>query len=683
MPVESSAEREAPSPRMTSRVREVLSAAGRSRVTEELVWWHVALVLPTLAFHALYVYTIYGEWRWKATIGIRAWLAALGEGPWTIAVNLLFVIGIDVLEVAVLVAILYFVGRVVLRLGSASATGGGVFVGMLLIGANHFSVWQVGHLMSSDTLGIAVSWTKQDPRVLAQYLTPRVAGLLGMAVLWSWVALRLTRPLPASSRSLSLRRGAYRILLPITALGCAVGALGLLAMPVKLPPALRGYWSSTAVSLLELDRPAPLAHAVPPPATIKADYLRLVYPRGIGPAAEPLVTVPRDRLAPRHIVIISLETAALKYYPLLDNPAFPTFHAMSEQAIVSTHHYTTAPFTWSAVASIVSGTYLGLRGLPDYADVETDSLPTILARRGYDTTYIDSFLIDWASAYNRSLWKSLGFTRLLDTADDKIPFSRSSMQNVVDKERQSLGRALAAILDAESRGRKALVLDVTILGHSPWLAGPGEEGETGAEKLLGIAARLDTLLGEFLRALAEHGLRDQVLIVATGDHGLRYRGEFDSLGEQIRHSNVAFNVPFLLYAPGLLDHQVRVPYLTSHVDVEPTLLALSGIDPEPYLLHGGNMLDTRLKDRMSFMMNTGLSPVDGFHWNGCHYTVNDLTGQVETRRAASPDAAGAPGCEGIPGVLSPQATRAVLDAARASFDTTAAYFHARKVSGAR
>jgi phosphoglycerol transferase MdoB-like AlkP superfamily enzyme len=357
---------------------------------------------------------------------------------------------------------------------------------------------------------------------------------------------------------------------------------------------------------------------------------------------------------------------------------------MSRQAIVSTHHFTTTPFTWSAVTSIVSGTYPGLRGLPDYTEVETDSLPTILGRQGYDTTYIDSFLIDWAShsSHNRALWKSLGFTRLLDTTDDPVPFNSGSFQNVVDKERQSFSRALAAILDAESRGRKAMVLDVTILGHSPWRAAPGAEGRPGAEKLLALAVQFDALFGEFLRALAEHGLRDQVLIVATGDHGLRYRGEFDSVGEKIRHSDVAFNVPFLLYAPGILDREVRVPYVTSHVDIAPTVLTLTGIDPEPYLQHGGNMLDTRLRDRVSFMMNTGLSPVDGFHWNGCHYTVNNLTGQVETRRAASPEAAG-PGCEGIPGVLSPQATRSMLDAARESFDVTAAYFHQRKVSGAR
>ncbi len=108
----------------------------------------------------------------------------------------------------------------------------------------------------------------------------------------------------------------------------------------------------------------------------------------------------------------------------------------------------------------------------------------------------------------------------------------------------------------------------------------------------------DELMGEFLQSLKDHGLDDQVLIVVTGDHGFRMRTEFESVGLQAEHGDVAFNVPFLLYGPGLFEKQIRLPYVTSHVDIAPTLLALSGIQDDSWLHHGTHMLDQRLSERV-------------------------------------------------------------------------------------
>jgi hypothetical protein len=55
-------------------------------------------------------------------------------------------------------------------------------------------------------------------------------------------------------------------------------------------------------------------------------------------------------------------------------------------------------------------------------------------------------------------------------------------------------------------------------------------------------------------------------------------------------------------------------------------LEMIGMDTSQYLFHGLNMLDKRATQRVVFMMNTELSPVDGYHWNGYFFTFNNLSG---------------------------------------------------------
>ena len=128
---------------------------------------------------------------------------------------------------------------------------------------------------------------------------------------------------------------------------------------------------------------------------------------------------------------------------------------------------------------------------------------------------------------------------------------------------------------------------------------------------------------------------DGVIIVVTGDHGLRNEMEFESLGERMMVSSSSFNVPFILYAPGLLGAEIRLPYATSHIDIAPTLLDLNGFPVKEHLFHGENMLDSRLAERVHFLMNTAVSPTDGYLWKGRFFTYNNLTGAIEIGRDES------------------------------------------------
>ena len=190
-------------------------------------------------------------------------------------------------------------------------------------------------------------------------------------------------------------------------------------------------------------------------------------------------------------------------------------------------------------------------------------------------------------------------------------------------------------MDADQTGHKAAVFIGTMLGHAPWPAPDGEEQLDGRARLRNITKVLDALFGRLLQGLASHDLQNEILIVVVGDHGLRLADEFASLGLGYTHSDLAFNVPFMLYAPGLFDHTLRISYATSHVDITPTLLHLVGASAQGLLHDGTYMLDPRLEDRTVFLSNSKLGPIDGYTWHGHYITYHSLSGSAQIGSGAN------------------------------------------------
>ena len=123
-------------------------------------------------------------------------------------------------------------------------------------------------------------------------------------------------------------------------------------------------------------------------------------------------------------------------------------------------------------------------------------------------------------------------------------------------------------------------------------------------------------------------------MVITGDHGLRVKSEFDSLGESFPDSDLTYNVPLLVYLPGVLTSQRRLDCPTSHVDIAPTIFDLLGLSRQSLLLHGENLLDPELCTRATFLTGAGLYPVDSLRWGERVFTRNRVTGTVRIASAA-------------------------------------------------
>ena len=186
-------------------------------------------------------------------------------------------------------------------------------------------------------------------------------------------------------------------------------------------------------------------------------------------------------------------------------------------------------------------------------------------------------------------------------------------------------------------------------------------------------------MGEFLGFLDAHHLRDEVIVVVTGDHGLRGDTEFESVKEKKQVGEAALNVPLMIYAPGLFGGRIELAHVTSHVDIAPTLLELVGIDLGPFFHHGASVLDQEIRDRVSFFMNSTLNPVDGFCWRGRIFSFDNRTGASEVsdlagRRPEPLEDAVREGPSSPPALRTPGT---VLARAAGIFDATAAYFISR------
>jgi len=647
--------------------------------------WYVLLLLPTLYFKYSYLTSLAEE-------GV---LAAVSTGSAVqSAARYVTLFDADFVEVLVLVAALYLIGHRLLRINLDVLAAATVLLGMLVSAGNWLSFQVIGSLLNADNLEITLSWLREHPETVTHdkagtLLLVSAGGLLLLALLWTAVCFLLLRG-GVSERSASpIARATIGVAL-LLQLVAAAGTTYHAFHPRREAGTSRGYWSSTTTSLRGAEHWAPLTIKLPAESAIQSSYREVAFAGSQTLSAssdQERVLIAPGRRVPRHIVVISLETAARKYYPLLDNPELPAFSRMAERGIASDYHLSTNPATTWAIYSMLTGTYPRRgRSLLDYGDFASDGVASVLGKHGYETTFLDSYKIDWQSGFHRDhnsrMVRDLGFMFIEDvTRDSAKHVSGDPFDIAVARERTSLARALDHIDDARRRNTHAFIFIATILGHFPWSAPAASKTKTGAEKLANIARTLDTLVGELLAGIERRGLSDSVIVVVTGDHGLRAKGEFGSLGESMRFGTISFNVPFVLYAPGLFAHGVRLTHVTSHVDIAPTLYDLIGISSDSLLLHGSSMLDPAVARRISFMSNNSLRPVDGYYREGWIYIYNAFTGEARAERAPG-DMGHLPSSDslrGVPRLPSLDADVAgTLDRAAGIFDTTSAYFLQRR-----
>jgi arylsulfatase A-like enzyme len=246
-----------------------------------------------------------------------------------------------------------------------------------------------------------------------------------------------------------------------------------------------------------------------------------------------------------------------------------------------------------------------------------------LAAHGYATGVYNPFVV---RRFDDRAFELLGFQRRLAVMKSTgyIPSEFS--------ERWSLDldalRLMTNDMDRwEAEGQRFAVAFLPECGHFPLPPRPAGEPDSVLERGRAAIGRQDVFLKELLRVLEAHHRLDRTLIVITGDHGVRTSYEDRSLPNGMIDS-YSFHVPLLIYAPQALTHPQTVPWITSHIDVQPTLLDLLGIPRQRNYEQGSPLWDSRLQARTTFFFGNHYCGADAYYANGKFFMTSEVFGTV-------------------------------------------------------
>lgn len=142
---------------------------------------------------------------------------------------------------------------------------------------------------------------------------------------------------------------------------------------------------------------------------------------------------------------------------------------------------------------------------------------------------------------------------------------------------------------AQNKDRPFLLYYPMMLVHTPLERtpdSPAEEGRRGPDKFADMVAYTDKLIGNVVRSLDEHGLRERTLLLVLGDNGTtrdipsRYQGRIVA-GSKGKTTIWGTRVPAIANWPGTIAGGQVCSDLVDSTDFLPTLLDAAGIPVAP------------------------------------------------------------------------------------------------------
>jgi sulfatase-like protein len=339
------------------------------------------------------------------------------------------------------------------------------------------------------------------------------------------------------------------------------------------------------------------------------------------------------------VIVLLFESLPARCATLAGEAGFPTVARLANRSFVAPQHYATYPYSRRAYFSIFSGWYptSGILGNLQLMAGRYDTLvaPGVVrtaVRAGYTTAMFNP---EMGEDFERDdlRFRTLGFQRQIN------PPNADSWHAVADspdgmrlwrrgKDRETLELMKGEIVRATSAGRRYLFAFNPQSTHGPWPGIDRTSDEVGACATgIEVFRTVDAWLGEIVELLAKQGTLERTLIVTLGDHGLRTRREFPPFwGGTL--DDITFHVPMQIFAPGVLESRVDIPWMTSHIDIAPSILDLLGLADGRALEQGSPMWEPRLAKRKTFLLARSYLGADGVRDGGDVVMVKYLFGGV-------------------------------------------------------
>ncbi len=298
----------------------------------------------------------------------------------------------------------------------------------------------------------------------------------------------------------------------------------------------------------------------------------------------------------------------------------PQMAGLKSAAFVGSAHQTTYPLTVRALFSLMTGMYP--------PDGRTAALIEENWEHGYeDAGYRTGLYSGSIPRGDMETFRHLGFQQIYGAPENPNSVTRRGHEeNWVRAQMRRDDDALAEVeKDINNwidRDQRYMAIYLPKVSHGPWadITSGGNEKDV-IQRGRNLAIHVDGLLGEVLALLRKKGRLERTLIVVTADHGLRTWAETPK-GLAMLTDEYAFGVPFLLYAPGVVKQTERISYLTSHVDVQPSVMDLLGISARRDREQGTPIWDERMALRHTYFWaneslgSDGMFADERFHvWN--------------------------------------------------------------------
>lgn len=279
----------------------------------------------------------------------------------------------------------------------------------------------------------------------------------------------------------------------------------------------------------------------------------------------------------KNIVILIMESWTSYYIGALNGgttDATPNFDRLAAEGALFINNF-------AAEKRSIDGIQAILTGIPPVETVSSlgsgleiksqGNLGSLASENGYETIFIQTS--NRRSFYMDAVSKALGF---------EIYYGREDIPLVLDypdPEAASFGWDYEGFmrLEKEISANRKPFLAVFFSGttHTPYpkLQPPFDRfeylGEESDSSFLNLMEYSDYSLGKFMEeASAKEWFKDTIFII-TGDHTLTSRKQVDYAG--------SYSVPLLIYSPLNVEPAVY-RHVTSHLDILPTIMELSGLE---------------------------------------------------------------------------------------------------------
>jgi hypothetical protein len=339
-----------------------------------------------------------------------------------------------------------------------------------------------------------------------------------------------------------------------------------------------------------------------------------------------------------NLIVFVMETTPERFLPNDDSlDDFPTLKRLEPNSFIAENHFTTYPYTNRALFSVFASCYPsdGTSTFAEiYPDVRAPGLVSALESAGYKTgIYMPTAFHGDADPLTI---RSYGFARATVPDPGQLrPFWPADLSPDWKAERIARDRAALTLAKSDierwaSAQQPFAIAIAPQIAHLPWPdkypADTNVDIRTRGRAILAIE---DAWLGELAHVLEDQHQLENTVIVIFGDHGIRTRHEDPNfVGGTL--DEYSFHVPLRIYAARALASPVRISWLTSHIDIEPTVLDLLGVQRNRQMEQGAPIWDPQIAGRTTFFFARQAFGTDGYHSADRYFMWNQISDSVSS-----------------------------------------------------